>query len=47
MEITKLFKATVKAVKAQRRDIDRPSILPKSKQKSDKKSFHQSAVDVV
>ena len=47
MEITKLFKATVKAVKARRKDIERPNILPKSKQKSTKKNFHQSAVDVV
>lgn len=47
MEITKLFKATVKAVKVHRKDIERPNILPKSKQKSEKTSFHQSAVDVV
>ena len=49
MEITKLFKACVRAVKAKRKDISSDLILPKSKIKKTKteKSFNTRATEVV
>jgi len=48
MDITKIFKASVKAVRAKRKDLASPSdILPKAKRSPSKKSFHYSALEVV